>query len=581
MTTVTSLTADRMLAIEAASVVDGDVVGDNLILTKHDGSQINAGSVRGPTGSPGPVGQDLPILTAAPILDVGLSGQIRAGRQLTAADFTAMGLSAPVGLWNLSDLTDVSGNGRNLINKGAIPFDVGINGLANTSASFINLTTQGLYISDIGAADPFRFKVGSFGAWIKSGRRSAEQVILSKWNNTGNQRGWLVELGPSNVASMLVSFDGAGLASVNGVSDVCDGRWHFIVGIHDGETVRVYVDGLLEGSLLQHGVLFPSTSAFNIGSANVDAGTVAAAPWNGRIDEAFVTSDILSEDQIRNLYCAKIPHTLAAVPSRVSLNVHRRRKGATLATADFPTQPLRLFNFSGGSLGDEGSIGTPMNADAGVVSVPGVDGSAGNAFHFGGLVTLYQTDAGLPSALSTRSFGCWFKSIMGSGTSGVMLSWGTTGTGNAMVWNNAGALTTNSASDQINGPYVSDGQWHHTVVVEDNNAVDWRRKLYLDGRLVGFSATMNPIVLAGIAQFRVAANPNGTAPFAGQIDGAFVCNYALTAEQIWKLYAKSLITLASSPKNVGDHVEAMNANNLLATFDMLEMQHTIDLMVAP
>ena len=182
MTTVTSLTADRMLAIEAASVVDGDVVGDNLILTKHDGSQINAGSVRGPTGAQGPVGQDLPILTAAPILDVGQSGQIRAGRQLTAADFTAMGLSAPVGLWNLSDLTDVSGNGRNLINKGAIPFDVGINGSANTAAQFMGLTTQSLYIPDTGSKDPFRFKVGSFGAWIKSGRRSAEQVILmGKW----------------------------------------------------------------------------------------------------------------------------------------------------------------------------------------------------------------------------------------------------------------------------------------------------------------------------------------------------------------------------------------------------------------
>lgn len=56
MATVTVLTAARMLAIEAASVVDGDVVGDNLILTKHDGSTINAGSVRGPQGIQGPAG---------------------------------------------------------------------------------------------------------------------------------------------------------------------------------------------------------------------------------------------------------------------------------------------------------------------------------------------------------------------------------------------------------------------------------------------------------------------------------------------------------------------------------------------
>ena len=61
-------------------------------------------------------------LNAVQVLDVGLSGQIRAGRQLTAADFTNIGLAAPLGLWNLSDLTDVSGNGRNLLNKGAITF---------------------------------------------------------------------------------------------------------------------------------------------------------------------------------------------------------------------------------------------------------------------------------------------------------------------------------------------------------------------------------------------------------------------------------------------------------------------------
>lgn len=56
MTTVTGLTAERMLAIEAASVVDGDVVGNNLILTKHDGSTTDAGNVRGPQGAAGPAG---------------------------------------------------------------------------------------------------------------------------------------------------------------------------------------------------------------------------------------------------------------------------------------------------------------------------------------------------------------------------------------------------------------------------------------------------------------------------------------------------------------------------------------------
>lgn len=53
MASVTGFTAARMEAIEAASVVDGTIDGDDLILTRFDGSEINAGNVRGPTGSPG------------------------------------------------------------------------------------------------------------------------------------------------------------------------------------------------------------------------------------------------------------------------------------------------------------------------------------------------------------------------------------------------------------------------------------------------------------------------------------------------------------------------------------------------
>jgi microcystin-dependent protein len=56
MATITGLTAARMAEIEDASVVDGEVVGGNLILTKHDGTTINAGPVLGPSGPAGPAG---------------------------------------------------------------------------------------------------------------------------------------------------------------------------------------------------------------------------------------------------------------------------------------------------------------------------------------------------------------------------------------------------------------------------------------------------------------------------------------------------------------------------------------------
>ena len=58
MTTVTGLTAARMAEIEAAAIVDAEVVGDDLILTKHDSTTLNAGNVRGPQGLDGDPGAD-------------------------------------------------------------------------------------------------------------------------------------------------------------------------------------------------------------------------------------------------------------------------------------------------------------------------------------------------------------------------------------------------------------------------------------------------------------------------------------------------------------------------------------------
>lgn len=74
MATVTGLTAARMLEIEAASIVNGAVLLDDLILTKHDGTTINAGNVRGPQGDVGPIGPIGPQGDIGPIGPIGPTG---------------------------------------------------------------------------------------------------------------------------------------------------------------------------------------------------------------------------------------------------------------------------------------------------------------------------------------------------------------------------------------------------------------------------------------------------------------------------------------------------------------------------
>lgn len=512
--------------------------------------------------------------------DVGMAGQVRAGRQLALADFTALGLSAPRGLWNLSDLTDASGNARALTNKGAVTFGNGINGAATTAAQFTGSTAQALYIADSGAADPFRITTGSWGCWFRTAKRATAQHLASKLPASGTAVDtWLTTaISSSGFASISV-----GGATAVGVSDVTDDRWHFMVGTHDGTAVRVYVDGVLESSVASTGIVAGGAAPLNIGGFGADAGTNAIGPHFGRVDEAFVTADVLSDDQVRNLYCVRLPHTLAVVPTGAKLNVTRRRRGGAWAVADFPVQPLRLHNFTAGALTDQGSGNVPLvnNNATLILPVAGADGAVGNAFSFTGAHSgLSATDAGLPSALLARSYGCWLKTTNAAASLNVV-AWGTSGTADARLVVSSGLLTGYSGADALTGPSVADGQWHYVVVTEDNAAADGvKRKLYLDGRLVSGSTVLTALALTGANAFRVGAGQTGSGPFIGQIDGVFVADQALTAAQIAALWAKGTQALTPSPKNAGDHVEAWDAAAVYATFDTLDSNAQIDLGVA-
>lgn len=132
MATVTGLTAERMLEIEAASIVDGEVVGDDLILTRHDETEINAGNVRGATGDQGvqgPPGLGLTVGTLAlrPAAD---------GTQGLYAASDEMILYGDTGVWeyirhlngdNVYSLPDLSGTDVVVTNTGTKPTTITYN----------------------------------------------------------------------------------------------------------------------------------------------------------------------------------------------------------------------------------------------------------------------------------------------------------------------------------------------------------------------------------------------------------------------------------------------------------------------
>lgn len=63
MATVQVFTAARSQEIEDQAIVDASLVGDNLVLERHNGATIDVGSVRGPTGATGATGSVVPAGT--------------------------------------------------------------------------------------------------------------------------------------------------------------------------------------------------------------------------------------------------------------------------------------------------------------------------------------------------------------------------------------------------------------------------------------------------------------------------------------------------------------------------------------
>src|SRR4051812_7755764 len=222
------------------------------------------------------LGSNKSIYSAKQVLEVGQVGQIRAGRILTPADFTNMGLSAPLGLWNLGNVNDSSGNARNLTNKGSVTFDTGITGAASEAAQFTGSTAQALYIVDTGAADPFRIRTGSWGCWFRTAKRGVGvgQFLISK-DGAAGVRGWSMYLSNTNAMVGQASVDGTNAVFSQGSSDVADDRWHFAVTTFDGTRLRVYVDGTLEASTALTGALVANAPPLNIGGATADASTAA------------------------------------------------------------------------------------------------------------------------------------------------------------------------------------------------------------------------------------------------------------------------------------------------------------------
>jgi hypothetical protein len=137
----------------------------------------------------------------------------------------------------------------------------------------------------------------SFTAWINTGVSNPNGSNIFHYGTS--------EAAPTNFHFLATSTaglgNGYGYGIVYGSTNVADGFWHFVAGVYEGGTERntqIYVDGKLDG----------------IGQITTEPNTVLNSKWSigkfmsgfssfsGYVDEIKVYNEVLSDEEIWNLY---------------------------------------------------------------------------------------------------------------------------------------------------------------------------------------------------------------------------------------------------------------------------------------
>ena len=138
---------------------------------------------------------------------------------------------------------------------------------------------------------------------VASTSSGVSQSVVSKYNATAATRSYLIEIkgGTSNTfqIAMYLSADGGSTNKVSGVTTnyFNPNTWYSIALVYDDIDVKIYVNGVLEGTYAYTMGLYNSSAAFMIGYNSGNTGT-----YSGWIDEVGVFNSDLSADEILSIH---------------------------------------------------------------------------------------------------------------------------------------------------------------------------------------------------------------------------------------------------------------------------------------
>lgn len=201
--------------------------------------------------------------------------------------------SGLLAFYKLDDTTDASGNGNTLTNNGSVTFSSGKIGNAAVLTNG-TLSNNSLDFNGLGGL--------SVSAWVKvNNNNSGSWCFISRFSDyNGGQLFFGNDGGNSSSLRAILNVNGSFCTLETSNHNVFDGNWHFVTLNFDGQNMKMYVDGQVQGTQAAVGTISNSSASFVIGGSAQES--YPTAPFNGEIDAVGIWNRALTESEITELY---------------------------------------------------------------------------------------------------------------------------------------------------------------------------------------------------------------------------------------------------------------------------------------
>ncbi len=229
-------------------------------------------------------------------------------------------------------------------------------------------------------------------AWVRPASISSEMGIAGTWDDvSGSNRSYLLWL-LNGVPSFYVSHAGGDSTAVNATTTLQVGTWYFLAATYDGANLKIYVNGVLQGTTTATGAIHTNAKPFYIGLQNAGG---ASRYFNGAIADVSVWNIPLSATTIQaglgqNLTgnetglagAWQLNEGTGTTAHDLTANANNGVLGGGIAAnqPSWVANPLPTISIQGGSLTGTGVLNanvtnaalvTPGGAGAGVLTITG------------------------------------------------------------------------------------------------------------------------------------------------------------------------------------------------------------------